>query len=294
MTRVGIVTDSTACIPQPAAESLGIEIVPMTVILQGRQYLDGVDLDADEFYSMLTQAQTHPTTSHPPPGRYVQAYRRALASHDAVVCFTLAAGLSGVFNSAVMARDMLPEATVIVEDTGTAAGAQGLLTLAAARAAAGGAGPEEVVRLARALAPRLRIYAALSTLEYLARGGRLGKAAALLGRTLNLKPILTLRDGMVYPAGQARSMGRVLERLVELMGEEIPAECRVRCIVMHAAEPAAATELADRLRAAYDCAEVHITGFTPVMGAHIGPGLIGVAFYGEPPGSEAGEFCLVL
>lgn len=280
--RVGIVTDSTACIPRKVADSLGIRLVPMTVVIGGREYLDGVDLTPEQFYEMLLASPTAPTTSHPPPGRYLEAFIQMLQTHEAVVCTTLAAGLSGVYQSAQAARGLLPEATVVVEDTGTAAGAQGLLTLAAARAAAAGAGPEEVVQVIRNLAGRVRLYASVDTLDYLARGGRLGKAAALLGGKLKIKPILTLRDGIVYPSGQARTIAGVLYRLVEMIGEELPAGCRLRAIVMHAALPEPARDLAERLRRQYDCAELHITAFTPVMGAHIGPGLIGVAFYGEP------------
>ena len=281
--KVAIVTDTTACIPKEQVEKYGIEVVPVEFTFGDKSYRDGIDMTPTEFYVRLRQAKKLPTTSGCLPGPYLEAYRKVSQRASSILCITLPSKLSGMFNSAQlameMAKDALPNVAIEVLDCGTAAAAQGLVVLAAAKTAASGKSLSEVVEVAKSVMQRVNLLASLDTLKYLVKGGRVPKAAALAGSLLRIKPIFTVNDGDAHPVTNARTNSGATKRILELMGEKIVNGQSLHVAVMHADALDKAKELRDEISSQFDCPELFITEFTPVMGVHTGPGLIGVAFY---------------
>jgi DegV family protein with EDD domain len=274
--RVAIVTDSTAdLIPELVAQH-AITVVPLTVNLDGRSYLDGVDISAAEFYQKLQQSSSHPTTSQPSPGQFKESYERLLADHDEVVSIHISSKLSGTMGSAQQAAAMIGGERVQVIDSEFASMPLAALVLVAAtRAAQGAAAPEIVADVAR-VREATRCFFAVATLEYLRRGGRIGAASALLGSVLQIKPILAIEDGQVVPLERVRTHERALHRLVELV-QAVDREQGLCLVIGHAAAEPAALALAERLEPNAETLVIQPLG--PVVGAHAGPGTVGVAVY---------------
>jgi DegV family protein with EDD domain len=281
--KVAIITDSSACIPQKLVEKYSIQLVPMNVIFGDKTYQDGIDITPSGFYALLRQAKELPATSHSSPGAHLEAYRRASLRADNILCITLSSKFSGQFNSArvamEMAKDSLPDVTIKVLDCGTAAAAQGLVVLAAARAAASGQSLTGVIKTANSVAKGVSLLAMVDTLDYLVKGGHVRRAVALASSMLQIKPIFTLNEGDARPVTNARTTLGAIKRMVKLMGQKIVAGQPLHVAVMHADALDEALVLRDQISSRFDCTELLITEFTPVMGVHIGPGLIGIAFY---------------
>ena len=281
MQKVAIVTDSSSCLPFDLASEHGIEIVPIEMVFEGRSYRDGRD-DPGDFYRLLRDAKRPPTTAAPSPGLFREAYTRARERAESVLCITLPANLSSTNNSSQqaiqLAGEELPGVKIVSVSAGAVAAGQGLLVLETARAAARGLELEELVSLAGDLAQRVHFFAALDTLEYLARGGHVPKVAAWLGGMVGIRPVLMAPKGDVKRISQVRSRGGAISKIVELMEERNPERGPIQVMVMHADAESEAEKLRERIEAAFECKEMLITTFTPVMGAHSGPGVIGVAF----------------
>ena len=267
-----IVTDSSSDLPPEIVRRLDITVVPLSVHFGDRTYIDGEDIDAPTFYRMLQTERVHPRTAQPPVGRFEEAFRCLAAGHD-IVAITLAASLSGTFNSARLAARNVPEARVTVVDSGTTSMALGLLVMCAARLAQEGRGAAEVVDAVRTLMPRLTVFFLVDTLVYLQRGGRIGRARSLVGTMLNVKPILTLHDGVVTPLRRVRTRAKALQEVVEMAKAQAPIE---EAYVMHAAAAEQAAELAAMIQPACESGHVDVLPLGPVIGAHIGPGTLGV------------------
>lgn len=281
--KVVIVTDTTACIPREQVEKYGIELVPVEIIFGDKVYRDGIDITPDQFYALLRQAEKLPTTSGCLPDPFLDAYREASKRAASILCITLPAKLSGMCNSAQLAKEMakeaLPNVVIEVLDCGTAAAAQGLVVLAAARDAASGGSLTKVIETARNVMQQVNLFATLDTLYYLVKGGRVPKAAALVGSLLKIKPIFTVSDGMAHPVTNPRTTAGAIKRILKIMEQKIVRGQPLHVAVMHADALDRAIILRNQISSQFDCAELFITEFTPVMGAHTGPGLIGIAFY---------------
>jgi len=281
--KVAIVTDSTACVPREQVEKYRIEVVPVVFVFGDKSYQDGIDISPTEFYARLRRAKKLPTTSGSLPAPYLEAYHKASQIASSILCITLPSKLSGMFNSAQLAMEMakeaLPNVTIEVLDCGTAAAAQGLVVLAAARAAAAGKSLTEVVEVAKSVMQRVNLLATLDTLKYLVKGGRVPKAAALAGSLLQIKPIFTINNGDAHPVTNARTNPGATKRMLQIMEQKIANGQPLHVAVMHADALDRAKELMSEISSRFDCAELFITEFTPVMGVHTGPGVIGVAFY---------------
>ena len=282
MKKAAIISDTTACVPQEQAAEYGIQLVPMAIVFGDKTYRDGIDMTAKEFYSLLKQAVELPTTSHPSPDAFLEAYREASRTAESVLCITLSSNFSASLNSARLAMDMaketLPGLYIEVLDCGTAAAAQGMVVLAAARAAASGKSLAEVIETARRVMSDVILFAMLDTLNYLVKGGRVPRIAGLVGSLLKIKPIFTLKDGKAHFIMNSRSTSNAIDSILELM-ETKKMKGPLHTAVMHADAPDKAAELRNRIASRFDCAELFITEFTPVMGVHTGPGLVGAAFY---------------
>ncbi len=283
MIKVAIVTDTTACIPRELVERYGIELVPVDFIFDDKVYQDGIDISPNQFYALLRRAKKLPTTSGSLPAPYLEAYRKASSRATSILCLTLPSKLSGMFNSArlakQMAREALPNVAIEVLDCSTAAAGQGLVALAAAKAATSGKNLTEVVATAESVMQRVSLFATLDTLRYLVKGGRVPKAAALVSSLLQIKPIFTVNGGDAFPVVNARTTPGAIKRILKLMAEKVVKGQPLHVAVMHADAMDKAILLRDCISSQFNCADLFITEFTPVMGVHTGPGVIGVAFY---------------
>ena len=283
MSKVAIVTDTTACLPRELVEEYGIKIVPMSLIFEDRVYRDEVDVTPSEVYQMLEQEEKIPSTSAPSPGSYLEAFRELSQRAESIVCLTMPSELTMAFQSATQAKEMakeeLPHTPVEVIDCRSAAGAHGLVTLAAARAAAAGQGLNEVINVTKDMMQRVHMIGVMDTLVYLAKGGRIPKIAAWAGTVLKIKPILTLSQGKPAPVTAVRTKSRGLERLLEIMRQRTRPNGLIHAIVLHANVLEEAESLKQRIAEEFNCAEIYVKDFTPVMGVHTGPGLVGIAFY---------------
>ena len=285
MKQVAIVTDTTACIPQEQVERYGIKVVPMTIIFGDKVYRDGIDISPTEFYTLLRKAEKLPTTSHPSPDHFLDAYREASRRAPNILCITISSHFSATFNSAQLATEMakttLPNTAIEVLECGTAAAGQGLIVLAAARVADSGGNLNEVKKTARTIMHQVNLFATLDTLHYLAKGGRVPQAAALVNLLLKIKPIFTLNHGEAYTIALPRTIPGAVKRILKLMKQKVVKKQPLHVAVMHADALDEAVALRNRIASHFDCAELFITEFTPVMGVHTGPGLVGIAFYSE-------------
>lgn len=286
--KVAIVTDSTICLPRELTAKYRIHVIPMEVNYNGRTYRDGVDLTPSQFYGLLAQAKQLPTTSSPSPGGCLEVYEQASQHAESILCITISAKFSAMNNAALVAKEMaektLPRVRIEVMDSGTAAGSEGWVVLAAARAAANGASLDEAMQAACRLMPNVHLVAMLDTLRYLVRGGRVPVVAAWATALLSIKPVFELvplkaQARMVH---RARGRKQALQRLLQLVSERTQGGGPLHALIMHANVPEEAEDLKARFLSEFDCNEIYVTDFTPVMGVHVGPGLLGTAFYAEP------------
>ena len=273
---VAIVTDSTADLPPELAASRLITVVPLTLNFEGKSLLDGVDITPDDFYRRLPSATTHPTTSQPSPGRFAEAYSSLLAGHDSVVSIHISEKLSGTYASARQAADMTDPKRVRVVDSELVSMSLGLITLVASAMASGGAEAETIEAKVIDMRPHIQTYFSVATLEFLRRGGRIGRASAMLGSVLQVKPVLCIRDGLVTPLERVRTFERALNRVVEL-ARQVDRGHGVCVIVGHAGAQADAERIGRELEPIAETLTIQSLG--PVVGAHAGPGVIGVGCY---------------
>ena len=281
--KVAIVTDSTACIPREQVVEYAIELVPIELVFGDKVYRDGIDISPSEFYALLRQAEKLPTTSGSLPGPFLEAYRQASQRASSILCITESSKFSGMCNSArvaiEMAKEALPDVVIKVLECTTAAAGQGLVVLAAARVATLGESLTKVIETAKGVMPRVNLFATLDTLYYLAKGGRVPKVAALAGSLLRIKPIFTINNGDAYLVTNARTTRGAMKHILKIMGQKIVKGQPLHVAVMHADALDKAIALREQISSQFGCAELFITEFTPVMGVHTGPGVIGVAFY---------------
>jgi DegV family protein with EDD domain len=275
--RIAVVTDSAACIPADLVQRYSIQVVPFVLVWDGQSYRDGQDLTPTEFYRRLRASASLPTTSRPPQQAFADLYRRLGQAVEGIVSIHVPETLSGTVSEARVAAGQASPVPVAVIDSRTAAMAEGFVVLAAARAAKAGGSLEDVTAAAEQAIPRVGLYATLETLEYLQRGGRIGEAVSLLGSRLHLHPTLYLAEARVQVAGVVRSRHRAMERMLQLMAEQV-GEQPVHVATFHADAQDEAEQLAAEACARFHCRESYVTAFTPVMGVHTGPGTLGVAF----------------
>ncbi len=274
--QVAIVTDSTADIPAQLARTRSITVVPLTLHFEGRSLLDGVDIKPSEFYRKLPNATTHPTTSQPSPGRFAETYAELLSNHSEVVSIHISEKLSGTYASAVQGAEVTDPKRVHVLDSELVSMSLGLLTLAASELASQGATAETVIERMTAMREQVQTYFSVATLEFLRRGGRIGRASALLGSVLQVKPVLCIRDGLVTPLERVRTFDRALNRVVELT-RDVDRGKGLCVIVGHADAETDAQRVAHELEPIAETLMIQPLG--PVVGAHAGPGVVGVGCY---------------
>lgn len=276
---VKIVTDSVADIPAEVVKELGIFIIPVLVRFGEETYRDGIDITTDQFYEKLVKSEVMPTTSVPSMDTFARTYARLAGETDEILVVMLSAKLSGLYNEAVQSASLVEsKCRIEIVDSGCAVMAQGLVVIKAARAAQEGASLDEILEIVRTNLPRAEMQAAFDTLEFLQRGGRIGKAQALLGSLLKINPLITLKNGVVEPAGRTRSRAKAIDRLYKFAESYSHIE---ELAVEGANCPDDVDNLVKRLGTIFPQERIYRTRTTPVIGTHTGPGLILVAVLGD-------------
>jgi DegV family protein with EDD domain len=274
---IRVVTDSTADIPEEFVRELDIVVVPVHIIFGAQSYDDGIDLSREEFYTRLASANPLPTTSSPSAGEFEATYRRLQASGvDAVVSIHVAQKLSVVHNAAHIGASAVPDLNVTLVDSDQVSMGLGWQVVDAARAAQAGKSVAEIVEAAQRARRQVRLYAALDTLEFVRRSGRVGWAAAAIGQLLKIKPLVEVRDGAVLSIDRVRTRAQSIERLKELVAQH----GALRGLTMlHTHARDAALKLADEFRARYPALNdpIYVVEATTAIGTHVGPNGLGVA-----------------
>ena len=276
---VRVVTDSVADLPPQVTQELGITVIPLHVRFGEEVYRDGIDLTTEQFYDRLVDSEILPVTSVPSPADFASAYDKLAEETDEILVITLTSKLSGTHEVAVQSVELMKQkCRVEVVDSQWAVMAQGFIVIAAAKAAQAGAGFDELLKLTHRNINRVGILAAFDTLEYLRRGGRIGRAYALLGSIININPLITLRDGVVEPAGRTRSRSKAIDHLYEFVMNYSHIE---KIAVEDAACPDDGDLLVERLSSKFPGKTIYRSKTTPVIGTHTGPGLLLVAVMGD-------------
>ncbi|MFW6174529.1 MAG: DegV family protein, partial [Chloroflexota bacterium] len=275
---IAVVTDSTADIPPEVARRHNIHVVPLNLYFGTEEFKDGVTIQADEFYRRLTESKELPTTSQPAPGEFTALYEKLGETHDGIISLHLSGKLSKTVNSAAQGKEAVQADNCRIEviDTQQATASLGLTVLGVSQAVAQGADMEEALSLAADLAARARFDAMLQTLEYLAKGGRVGRAQAFLGGLLKFTPIITFENGEAQPVERPRTRRRGIERLKALVTGLAPFD---QLAVLHANEPDEAQTLIEELQPFKPAGGEIVAGRVgPVVGTYGGPGAIGIGF----------------
>lgn len=278
--RVRIVTDTTATLPQEYIAAHPLQVVPQVINFGEESFLEEVNLTYAEFIRRLKSSDRLPKTAAPPPGELVKAYETQLKAADTVISIHPTSDASGTVRSAMTAKETsFPNADIRIIDTRTIGANLAAMVMEAVEWAENGVSADEIVRRLQAMIPCARTYFLVATLEYLQKGGRIGGAAALLGSALQIKPILELKDGRVEAFEKIRTYHRALERLVELAVEQCPRSSNAHLAVLHADDAEAAAQLVTRLKSAVGIAQISIYSVGCAITTHSGPGTLGVAFF---------------
>ncbi len=281
MSAVAVVTDSVACLPNDLTARHGIRIVPVRISVGDAVYRDGVDVAPDTVYAWLHHG-VRATTAQPAVGDFLAVYRELAAQGRPVISIHVTSTLTGVYQAAMVAASQITQVPVRVIDSRVATMAQGFLVLEAARVAERGGSLHEAERAVRALQPRLRFFAVLETVAYLVRSGRAPRLARLAVDVLQVKPILTIRDGEIVVMDRVRTRRRAVEAMLHRLATDAGAR-PVHIAVMHAAAAEEAERLCSEIERRFTCIEAYVTPFSPAMGLYTGPGLLGLAYYVDQP-----------
>lgn len=279
--RVAVVTDSTAYLPPELVQKYGIHVLPQILMLDGKSWRDGVDIDPPAFYELLRSSRNFPTTSQVSRTDFRDLFSELSQQVEGIAAILVSAEVSGTLDSARAAVEELPDVPIEILDSRGISMKLGFPVLAAAKVAAAGGDLPSVIEAARTLIPKIRLYFVVGTLEYLHRGGRIGGASRLLGSALNLKPILEFWDGTVEPVAKIRTRRKALDKVYDLIEEQLAGKDKVHMAVLDVASPDEAAEFIEQLTARFSPAEMLRVDCSPVVGAHAGPGTVGVAFYAE-------------
>jgi len=284
--KVAIVTDSTADIPEELVRKYGIHVVSLRVLFGEETYADGVDLTPKQFYTKLGQVAALPTTSQPSPTEFMNVYQSLLDEDPErpIVSIHLSSGMSGTYQSALLGKSLLEHESdlITVLDSKSASYGYGLLVVQAAELAEQGKSAADIKAAVQAMQRDRKLFFLVDSLEYLQKGGRIGKAAAIFGALLNIKPILSIDDeGIIYAVEKVRGHKKAMARIIELFQQDF-AGARVNVAVGHTADPDAALVCAEQLREHFTLNEVVYTNIGAVIGSHVGPGVIAIFMWPVP------------
>jgi DegV family protein with EDD domain len=280
-----IIADSIACITKKQVEDYGIRIIPVNILFNGRVYRDFIDLSSAKAYELLEKAPEFWKSSAASPEDYLDVYQEVSEHAQSILVVTISSKLSMFYTSAQNAKEIFkeksPQTVIEVLDSETVAAAEGLIALAAARAAAEGKPFDEVVAIAKKVKERVKFVGLLETIRHVYRTGRMPRVASEIGSMLSIKPILTGSNGRINFAAAARTKQSGVEKMLQIMRKHVADSEPVHVAVMHADALEEAQELEERIAAEFNCVEIFITDFSPVMGYATGPGTLALAYYKE-------------
>ena len=280
--KIVVVTDSTAYIPEQALGDFDIPVIPLWLIWGDERFRDSVDIDPPTFYSRLPESKVFPTTSQPSSGEFIDFFRQAGEGAETIVGVFISSKLSGTVASAQAAKIQLPNLDIRVVDSLSTSMGLGFGALAAARAVAAGKSAGEVVAAAEQVCDGMDVMFVVDTLEYLHRGGRIGGAKRLLGTALNLKPLLYLEKGRIEALASVRTKRKAVARMLDVAEERLAGKRMAEAAVLDVDCPEEGKSLAEMVKERFGLSVVYQTKVTPVIGAHVGPGTVGLCFYPEP------------
>ncbi|AEG61022.1 DegV family protein [Desulforamulus ruminis] len=276
MPPIRIVTDSTADLPEEIYQQYGITKVPLKVVFGQEIFRDSIDMNIEEFYARIARGEMS-TTSQPAPGEFAEVFQKLTSNGSQVLCLTLSSQMSGTYQSACLAQNMV-EGDVEVIDTRSATWGIGMMVMAAARAAAEGKTKGEIKGLLHHLIAKMRFFFLVDSLDHLERGGRIGKAQAFLGTLLNIKPLLGVKDGTVHPYEKVRGKQKGIERLVQIV-EQDTGGAEIVCTVLSGGDPAGREALYQKISNRLHCRQTYLGDIGPVIGNHVGIGACGIVYY---------------
>ena len=273
---IKIVTDSTADIPEELLERYDIRVVPINIQFGAETYREGIDIDRPTFFRKLDEYPSIPTSSQPSPGQIAEVYRKLAGDGHSIISIHVTSKHSGTYQSAVLAKSMLAEASIEVFDTLSISIGTGYQALAAARAADEGKSMEEIVQMLEGIRSRMYLYLTPATLKYLQKSGRVGKLSAALASLLNVKPVIKVEDGALEAFQNVRTRSKAIDRMVELTEEAVGMTEPVKIGITHAEVPAEAEKLRERVERSFNCDEMLVVDLACSLTVHGGPGIIGL------------------
>jgi len=279
--KITIVTDSSSGLPEDAVKGLNVEVIPLWLIWNGESLQDGVDIDPPTFYQRLRRAKTLPSSSQPTVQEFMDFFQRLAKKYDTIVNILVSSKISGTIDNARKAMEKLPSLDIHLVDTLAASMGAGHIVLAAARKAASKASVESVIQTAENLKKKVNLLFMVDTLEYLHKGGRIGGAKRYLGTALRIKPLLEFRDGLIQPLEQVRTRKKALARMLDVAAERLGGKRMLEATVVDIDCPEEGDKVAEIVKKRFSLKNVFRSGVSPVVGTHVGPGAIGLAFYAE-------------
>jgi DegV family protein with EDD domain len=282
MPKIAIVTDSVACIPKDLVKKYDIHIAPVQITWDRVTYKDGVDITAAEFYTRLRTSKTLPTTSSAIQGEFIRIYEGLKDKVDGIVSIVLSGKLGAAYASARTAQDivgLMPPLEIV--NTQTAMLAQAFIIVEATRVAQAGGSLKDVVDTTRETMPKVGVFWAMDTLEYLRRGGRVSLPQAIMASWLRVKPITSIEEGKVVPLAKVLSKTKAIQKLIDILEEKTAGSTKLHLGILHGNVPEEARQLENTLTSRFKYCELIKSEITPVIGTHTGPGAIGLAYYKE-------------
>jgi DegV family protein with EDD domain len=276
--KILVVTDSSASLPARLVDDLDIRIIPLWLIWDDQCFLDGVDIDPLSFYQRLRESKTLPTSTQPSAVEFRKFFENLAGDCTGIVCVLASSKISGTVESAIAAQEFSPVPVKVV-DSGFSAMGEGLIALSAARAAASGGSLGEVAENAEQTRAATHLLFVVDTLEYLHKGGRIGGAKRLLGTALDIKPILHFDQGIIEPLSQSRTKKKAVAELLKIAEDRLRGRQMLEAAVVHVDCLEEAQGLRDQVISRFGPANAHISDVSPVVGTHVGPGALGLAFY---------------
>jgi DegV family protein with EDD domain len=275
-----IVTDRGMDLTPDQMKDLPIHFIPLNFILDGKSYRSGVDIQPEEFYRLLESTSSMPTTTQPSPGEFAELYRKIAQDDPDILSIHISSGLSGTSNTARLGAEMVPEARVDVIDTKTLSGAEGWQVQAAALAARAGWSKPQIIDLLQKISDVSDTIFTLKTLKYLIHGGRISHIKGLLATILNIKPLIGVEKvhGTYVQKGQEFTLNSAIAKIAETISHQYLPGSNLRTQIFHGNNPAGAALLKEKMDALFNCAWLPTGTIAPVLGAHTGPGLVGVVF----------------
>jgi DegV family protein with EDD domain len=284
MQKVAILADSIACLTPETVRQYHLQVIPINIHFNGRIYRDGMDLTSMEAYHLLEKDPEHFASSPASVGEYIEAYRAASTYADSILCITISSQLSTLYDMARVAKEEAqketPQIPIEVLDSNTAACGEGLIVTAAVRAVAEGKNLAEVTKIARKVSEKISVIGLMETVRHAYRTGRIPKITARMGSMFSIKPVFSVSDGVVRIAGLARSKEQAVKRALTMMRKKVATKA-VHVAVAHANVPEEGKSLKERIATEFNCVELWLTDFSPVMGYVTGAGVLAIAFYPE-------------